>query len=80
MFSHLQSWMSGQSNVEADALSRIPRPEVLSDEDIDIDLESMDTHVVSVVLTGTNSKSSLFESVLCSSKIIPDELNVDNRL
>ena len=50
-------------------------PEVLSDEDIDIDLECMDTQVV---LTGTNSKSSLIESVSCSSKIIPEELDVEN--
>ena len=68
----------GQSNVEADALSRISWPEVISDEDIDIDLECMDTHVENAVLTGTNSKSSLIESVSCSSKIIPDELDVDN--
>ena len=40
----------GQSNVEADALSRISWPEVLSDEDIDVDLECMDTHVVNAVL------------------------------
>ena len=53
-------------------------PEVLSDEDIDIDLECMDTHVVNAVLTGTNSKSSLIESLSCSSTIIPDELNVNN--
>ena len=68
----------GQSNVEADALSRISWPEVLTDEDIDIDLECMDTHVVNAVLTGTNSKSSLIESVSCCFKIIPDELDVDN--
>ena len=68
----------GQSNVEADALSTISWPKVLSDEDIDIDLECMDTHVVNAVLTVTNSKSSLIESVSCSSKIIPDELDVDN--
>ena len=68
----------GQSNVEADALSRISWPEVLSDEDIDIDLECLDTHVVNALLTGTNSKSSLIESVSCSSKIIPDELDVDS--
>ena len=68
----------GQSNVEADALSRISWPEVLSDEDIDIDLECMDTHIVNAVLTGTNSKSSLIESVSCSSKIIPEELDVEN--
>ena len=68
----------GQSNVEADALSRISWPEVLSDEDTDIDLECMDTHVVNAVLTGTNSKSGLIESVSCSSKIIPEELDVEN--
>ena len=68
----------GQSNVEADALSRISWPEVLSDEDIDLDLECMDTHVVNAVLTGTNSKSSLIESVSCSTEIIPDELDVEN--
>ena len=68
----------GQSNVEADALSRISWPEILSDEDIDIDLECMDTHVVYAVLIGTNSKSSLIESVTCSSEIIPDELDVEN--
>ena len=68
----------GQSNVEADALSRISWPEVLSDEDTDIDLECMDTHVVNVVLTGINSKSSLIESVSCSSEIIPEELDVDS--
>ena len=67
----------GQSNVEADALSRISWPEVLSDEDIDVDLECMDTHdVVSAVLTGTKTKSSLIESISCSSQIIPDELDV----
>ena len=39
----------GQSNVEADALSRISWPEVLSDEDIDVDLECIDTHVLNAV-------------------------------
>ena len=38
----------------------------------------MDTHVVNAVLTGTNSKSNLIESVSCSSEIIPDELDVEN--
>ena len=71
-------YKSGQSNVEEDALSRISWPEVLSDEDIDLDLGCMDTHVVNAVLTGTNSKSSLIESVSCSSEIIPDELDVEN--
>ena len=69
----------GLSNVEADALSRISWPEVLADsEDLDIDLECMDTHVVNAVLTGSKSKSSLIESVSCSSKIIPTELNLDS--
>ena len=69
----------GLSNVEADALSRISWPEVLADsEDLDIDLECMDTHVVNAVLTGAKSKSSLIESVSCSSKIIPTELNLDS--
>ena len=65
------------SNVEADALSRISWPDVLADnEDLDIDLECMDTHVVNAVLTGSKSKSSLIESVSCSSKIIPTELKL----
>ena len=68
----------GQSNVEVDALSRISWPEVLSDEDIDVDLECMDSHVVNAVLTGTKTKSSLIESISCSSQIIPDELDIDN--
>ena len=38
----------------------------------------MDTHVVNAVLTGTNSKSSLIESVSCSSEIIPDVLHEEN--
>ena len=59
-------------------LSRISWPEVLSDEDIDVDLECMDTHVVNAVLTGTKTKSSLIESISCSSQIIPDELDIDN--
>ena len=68
----------GQSNAEADALSRISWPKVLSNhEDIDIDLECMDTHV-NAVLTGSKSKSSLIESISCSSKIIPDELDTDS--
>ena len=68
----------GQSNLEADALSKITWPEVLSDEDIDVDLECMDTHVVNAVWTGTKTKSSLIESISCSSQIIPDELDIDN--
>ena len=44
----------GFSNVEADVLCRISWPDVLADnEDLDIDLECMDTHVVNAVLTGS---------------------------
>ena len=69
----------GLSNVEADALSRISWPEVLADnEDLDVDLDCMDTHVVNAILTGSRSKSSLIESVSCSSKIIPPELSLDS--
>ena len=69
----------GHSNVEADALSRISWPKVLTNhEDIDVDLECMDAHIVNAVLTGSKSKSSLFESISCSSKIIPDELDIDS--
>ena len=38
----------------------------------------MDTHVVNAILTGCRSKSSLIESVSCSSKIIPPELSQDS--
>ena len=38
----------------------------------------MDTHVVNAILTGSRSKSSLIESVSCSSKIIPPELSLDS--
>ena len=49
----------GQSSAEADAPSRISWPKVLSNhEDIDIDLECMDTHIVNAVLTSSKSKSS----------------------
>ena len=69
----------GLSNVEADALSRISWPDILADnEDLDIDLECMDTHVVNAILAGSKSKSSLIESVSCSSKIIPPELSLDS--
>ena len=69
----------GLSNVEADALSRISWPEVLADtEDLDVDLNCMDTHVVNAILTGSRSKSSLIESVSCSSKIIPPEMSLDS--
>ena len=38
----------------------------------------MDTHVVNAVLTGTKTRSSLIESISCSSQIIPDELGVED--
>ena len=69
----------GLSNVAADALSRISWPDILADnEDLDIDLECMDTHVVNAILAGSKSKSSLIEYVSCSSKIIPPELSLDS--
>ena len=69
----------GLRNVEADALSRISWPEVLADtEDLDVDLNCMDTHVVNAILTGSKSKSSLIESVSCSFKIIPPEMSLDS--
>ena len=72
-------YKSGLSNVQADALSRISWPEILADsEDLDVDLNCMDTHVVNAILTGCRSKSSLIESVSCSSKIIPPELSQDS--
>ena len=69
----------GLSNVEADALSSISWPDVLADgEDLDVDLDYMDTRVVNAILTGSRSKSSLIESVSCSSKMIPPELSLDS--
>ena len=44
----------------------------------ELDVECMDTHVVNAILTYSRSKSSLIEYVSCSSKIIPDELNLDS--
>ena len=38
----------------------------------------MDTRIVNAVLTSSKSKSSLIESISCSSKIIPDELDTDS--
>ena len=78
-YNFIIKYRCGQSNVEADALSRISWPNVLSDnEKVDIDLECMDTHVANAVLTGSKSKSSLIESVSCSPKIIPTELDLDS--
>ena len=69
----------GLSNIEVDALSRISWPEILADsEDLDVDLNCMDTHVVNAILAGSRSKTSLIESVSCSSKIIPPELSQDS--
>ena len=60
-------------------MSRISWPEILAEtEDLDVDLKCMDTHVVNAILTGCRSKSSLIESVSCSSKIIPPELSQDS--
>ena len=64
----------GVSNTEADALSRIKWPEALSDN-VDIENGCMDTHVINAVLTGAVTKSSLIESVSCSAKVIPTELD-----
>ena len=66
----------GVSNTEADALSRIKWPEALSDN-VDIDNGCMDTHVINAILTGAVTKSSLIESVSCSTKVIPTELGKD---
>ena len=78
-YSFTIKYKCGLSNVEADALSRISWPEVLADtEDLDVDLNCMDTHVVNAILTGCRSKSCLIESVSCSSKIIPPELSQDS--
>ena len=63
----------GVSNTEADALSRIKWPEALS-ENVDIENGCIDTHVINAILTGAVTKSSLIESVSCSAKIIPTEL------
>ena len=66
----------GVSNTEADALSRIKWPEALSDN-VDMDNGCMDTHVINAILTGAVTKSSLIESVSCSTKVIPTELGKD---
>ena len=64
------------SNTEADALSRIKWPKALS-ENMDIENGCMDTHVINAILTGAVTKSSLTESVSCSAKVIPTELDRD---
>ena len=63
-------YRSGQSNVEADALSRISWPKVLDGTDT-VDVENMDTH-------GARSKSSLIESISSSPEIVPKELISDS--
>ena len=78
-YNFIIKYRCGQSNVEADALSRILWPNILSDnEEVDIDLECMDAHVVNAVLTGSKSKSSLIESISCSPEIIPTALDLDS--
>ena len=64
----------GVSNTEADALSRIKWPEAIS-EKLDTENGYMDTHVINAILTGAVSKSSLIESVSCSTDVIPTELD-----
>ena len=64
----------GVSNTEADALSRIKWPEALS-EKLDTENGCMDTHVINAILTGALTKSSLIESVSCSTDVIPTELD-----
>ena len=64
----------GVNNTEADALIRIKWREALSDN-VDIDNGCMDTHVINAILTGAVTKSSLIESVSCSAKVIPTELD-----
>ena len=64
----------GVSNTEADVLSRIKWPEALS-ENMDIDNGCMDTHVINAILAGAVTKSSLIESVSCSTDVIPTELD-----
>ena len=64
----------GISNTEADALSRNKWPEALS-ENMDMNNENMDTHVINAILTGAVSKSSLIESVSCNTAVIPTELD-----
>ena len=68
-------YRSGQSNVEADALSRISWPKVLDGTDT---VENMDTHIVNAIITGARSKSSLIESISSSPEIVPKELISDS--
>ena len=78
-YNFIIKYRCGQSNVEADALSRISWPNILSDnKEVDINLECMDTHIVNAVLTGSKLKSSLIESISCSPEIIPTALDPDS--
>ena len=61
------------SNTEADALSRISWPEVLTDNTY-VDMECMDTHIINAILAGSKTKSGLIESVSRSAQIIPNEM------
>ena len=70
-------YRSGQSNIEADALSRISWPKVLDGTDT-VDVENMDTHIVNAIITGARSKSSLIESISSSPEIVPKELISDS--
>ena len=70
-------YRSGQSNVEADALSRISWPKVLDGTDR-VDVENMDTHIVNAIITGARSKSSLIESISSSPEIVPKTLISDS--
>ena len=70
-------YRSGQSNVEADALSRISWPKVLDGIDT-VDVENMDTHVVNAIIAGARSKCSLIESISSNPEIIPTEMIADS--
>ena len=70
-------YRSGQSNVEADALSRISWPKVLDGTDT-VDVENMDTHIVNAIITGARCKSSLIESISSNPEIVPKELISDS--
>ena len=70
-------YRSGQSNVEADALSMISWPKVLDGTDT-VDVENMDTHIVNAIIAGARSKSSLIESISSSPEVIPNELITDS--
>ena len=70
-------YRSGQSNVEADALSRISWTNVLDGTDT-VDVENMHTHIVNAIITGARSKSSLIESIFSSPEIVPKELISDS--